>query len=146
MSTAGARGVAEFPVPLRAKVCGLAGALSVICRLAWRAPVTLGVKVTPIVQVALAATAAPAQVLEANAKSLAFAPVSATALIFSVALPLFVTVTITGALVVPCVVLASIIGLLGITVTPGVAGTTPLPESARICGLLEASSVNCKLA
>ena len=139
-------GVEEFPVPVSVKLWGLAGALSVICRLAWRVPVALGVKVMPTVQVALAATAAPVQVLEASAKSLAFAPVSVTALIFSVALPLFLIVTTTGALVAPCVVLGSIIGLLGITVTPGVAGARPLPESARICGLLEASSVNCKLA
>ena len=61
-------------------------------------------------------------------------------------LPLFVTVTAIGALVAPCVVLGRIIGLLGATVTPGVAGARPLPVSARICGLLDASSVNCKLA
>ena len=99
----------------------------------------------PIVQVALAATA-PVQVLEASAKSLAFAPLMVTPVIFRVALPLFVTVTMTGGLVAPCVVLGSIIGLLGTTVTPGVAGARPLPLRARICGLLEASSVNCKLA
>ena len=105
----------------------------------------LGVNVMRTVQVALAATA-PVQVLEASVKSAAFTPVSVTALIFRAALPLFVTVTMTGALVAPCVVLGSIIGLLGTTVTPGVAGARPLPLRARICGLLEASSVNCKLA
>jgi hypothetical protein len=103
------------------------------------------VNAMPIVQVALAATA-PVQVLEASAKSLAFAPVMVTPVIFRVALPLFVTVTMTGGLVAPCVVLGSIIGLLGTTVTPGVPGARPLPLRARICGLLEASSVNCKLA
>src|SRR6202163_4031285 len=98
------------------------------------------------VQVPLEATAAPVQVLEASGKSAAFAPVSVTALIFRVALPLFVTVTTTGPLVAPCVVLGSIIGLAGITVTAGVAGARPLPVRARIWGLLDASSVNCKLA
>ena len=102
--------------------------------------------VIPTVQVALAATAFPVQLSGASAKSPAFAPVSVTALTFRAALPLFVTVTAIGALVAPCVVLGRIIGLLGATVTPGVAGARPLPVSARICGLLEASSVNCKLA
>lgn len=105
----------------------------------------LGVNVMLTVQVALAATV-PLQVLDASVKSAAFTPVSVTALIFSAALPLFVIVTTTGALVAPCVVLGSIIGLLGATVTAGVAEARPLPLRARICGLLEASSVNCKLA
>jgi hypothetical protein len=100
----------------------------------------------PTVQVALAVTAAPVQVLETSVKSAAFAPMSATALTFRAALPLLVTVTTTGALVAPCVVLGSIIGLAGITVTAGVAGARPLPTRARIWGLLEASSVNSKLA
>src|ERR1700674_3830799 len=104
----------------------------------------LGVNVMPTLQVALGATA-PVQVLEASVKSAASTPVSVTALTFKVALPLFVTVTTTGALVAPWVVLGSIIGLLGATVTPGVAGASPLPLTARICGLLEASSENCKL-
>src|ERR1700722_10016474 len=99
----------------------------------------------PTLQVALAATAL-VQVLEANVKSAAFTPVSVTALIFRAAFPLFVMVTTTGALVTPCVVLGSIIGLLGATVTAGVAEARPLPLRARTCGLLEASSVNCKLA
>jgi hypothetical protein len=146
ITTAGAVGVGEFPVPMRLKLWGLAGALSAICRLPWRAPTALGVNVIPSVQLALAATAAPVQVLEASAKSLAFAPVTVTAPTFSGALPLFVIVTTSGALAAPCVVLGSIIGLLGTTVTAGVAGVRPLPLSARICGLLEASSVNCRLA
>jgi hypothetical protein len=86
------------------------------------------------------------QVSDVNAKSPAFTPVSVTALTFRVALPLFVTDTTTGALVTPCVAFGIIIGLLGVTVTPAVAGARPLPLRARICGLLDASSVNCKLA
>src|SRR3984893_13437919 len=100
----------------------------------------------PKVQVALEATAAPVQVLEVTAKSAAFAPVSVTALIFRVALPLFVTVTTTGALVATCVVLGSIIGQGGMTVRAAVASEGPEPVRARIWGLREASSVNCKLA
>jgi hypothetical protein len=95
-------------------------------------PVALGVNVIATVQVALAATATPVQVLEASAKSPAFAPVSARAPTFRVALPVFVIVTVTGALVAPCVVLGSVIGLLGTTVTPGVAGARPAPLRARI--------------
>jgi hypothetical protein len=63
--------------------------------------VACGVKLIPTVQVALADTAAPVQVLEASAKSAAFTPVSVTAVTFKMALPLFVTVTATGALVAP---------------------------------------------
>ena len=98
----------------------------------------------PIAQVALAATG-PMQVLDASAKSPAFTPVSVTELTFKVALPLFVTVTTTGALVVPCVVLGSTIGL-GATVTPGVPGASPLPVIATICGLAGALSVISRLA
>src|ERR1700730_12861673 len=97
------------------------------------------------VQVALAATA-PVQVLEASAKSAAFTPVSVTTLTFRAALPLFVTVTTTGALVAPWVVLGSIIGLLGATVTPGVAGARPLPVITTTWGLAGALSVICRLA
>jgi hypothetical protein len=107
-------------------------------------PTALGVNAMSIVQVALAGTAL-VQVLEARAKSPAFNPVRITELTFKVALPLFVTVTTTGALVAPWLVLGSIMGLLGATVTAGIAGARPLPLRARICGLLEAP-VNCKLA
>jgi hypothetical protein len=79
-------------------------------------------------------------------KSAALTPVRVTAVTLRVALPVLVTVTTTGALVVPWVVPGSMIGLLGITARPGVAGVMPLPLRARICGLLEASSVNCNLA
>src|SRR5436305_5714454 len=44
-----------LPVPLRATECGLPAALSLIVTLALRDPVTLGVNVTLMVQVALAA-------------------------------------------------------------------------------------------
>jgi len=48
------------PVPVRARVCGLLPASSVIVRVPVRAPSTLGVKVMVIVQVALFATGVPA--------------------------------------------------------------------------------------
>ena len=105
-----------------------------------RVPVAPGVNVTPTVQVALAANAAPLQVLVAAAKSPAFVPAMETVVMFSVALPLFVTVTTTGALATPCAVLGNITGLAGVIVTAGVDAARPLPISARICGLPEASS------
>ncbi len=43
------------PVPDNATVCGLPAALSVIFKIALRAPVVVGLKVTLIVQLALAA-------------------------------------------------------------------------------------------
>lgn len=43
------------PLPLKATDCGLPGALSLILTLALRVPMTVGVKVTLMVQEALAA-------------------------------------------------------------------------------------------
>ncbi len=48
-----------IPVPLRLTLCGLFGALSVIDSVPVRVPVTVGVKVTLIVQLAPAATEVP---------------------------------------------------------------------------------------
>src|SRR3981081_1525500 len=58
--TAGLRGVAAVPVPLRDQLGGLPAALSVICKPACRTPVALGVNVIAIKQDDPAATVAPA--------------------------------------------------------------------------------------
>jgi hypothetical protein len=78
-------------------------ALSVRLIPAVRVPVPLGLKVTLIVQLAPAATLAPAQVLTVSGKSLALFPPSGVPEIVSVAVPLLVTITVCGALVVPTV-------------------------------------------
>ena len=87
------------PVPVRLIVCGLPAALSVIAREAVREPVAEGVKVTLIVQLAPAATLVP-QVFVC-AKSPLLVPVTAMLVMLSAAVPLFVSVTVCAALVVP---------------------------------------------
>ncbi len=88
------------PVPLKLTDCGLPLALSVSVRLPERLPVMVGVNVTLITQLPLAAT----EVLvlhvvpvAATAKS----PVAARLVKVSDAVPLLVTVTALAALVVP---------------------------------------------
>ena len=105
-----------IPVPLSEIPCGLSNALSLICKVAWRNPVAEGVNVALMVQVALAARAAPVQVPVA-AKSAAFAPVTATVVIFSGAVPELVTVRTTGELVTFWVVSGNEIGPEGVMVT-----------------------------
>jgi hypothetical protein len=88
------------PVPLKLTVCGLPLALSVSVRLPERLPVAVGVNVTLITQLALAATGALVlQVvpLAAIAKS----PVAAMLVKLRGAVPLLVTVTALGEPVVP---------------------------------------------
>ncbi len=72
--------------------------MSVMLTAAVRAPVAVGVKVTLMVQLAPAATALP-QVF-VWAKSLLFVPVIAMPAMFSVALPVLVSVTVCRELVV----------------------------------------------
>ena|SRR5579863_8840979 len=89
----GARPIEKsVPVPLSPTACGLPGALSVNFNDAVSPPVVLGVKVTFTTQLPLTATLVPVQVWPLNAKSPAFAPLIAIALIVRAELPLFVTV------------------------------------------------------
>lgn len=88
-----------LPVPVRVMACGLPEALSVMLTDAERLPEAVGVKVTLIEQLPPAATGLPQVLL--SAKSPEFAPVTPTVLMFSVVLPLLLTVTIWAALVVP---------------------------------------------
>jgi hypothetical protein len=87
------------PVPERPTVWGLPVALSVMATLAVRLPVAEGLKVTLMLQLALAARLA-GQVL-VWLKSLALVPVSPMLLMLRDAVPLLVKVTIWAALVVP---------------------------------------------
>jgi hypothetical protein len=81
-------------------VCGLPEALSLMLSVAFRAPVVVGVKVTVMVQELAGATLAPVQVSPVLAKSPGFEPVKLTPEIASVAAPVLVTVSVSGALVV----------------------------------------------
>ena len=91
------------PVPTRATICGLPGALSLNVKLPWREPFAVGVKVTLTAQLAPANTVAP-QVLLEIAKS----PLAAILEMFSVAVPVLVHVTLFGLLVTPMTVLGKL--------------------------------------
>jgi hypothetical protein len=85
-------------VPERLTVCGLPLALSVMLSEAASAPAREGVKVTAIVQLALAATELP-QVSPVSAKSLALVPVTARLVMLKVALPVLLRVKVCAELV-----------------------------------------------
>jgi|SRR5215467_591147 len=90
------------PVPLNGKECGLPEALSVIENEAERAPEAAGVKVAPSVQLFVGvSTVVPVHVVPDEMKSVMFMPVMDTAVIFRFALPVFVSVALIAALVVP---------------------------------------------
>jgi hypothetical protein len=142
--TAGPAGA--VPMPVSVALCGLPFALSAACRVAVRVPVPPGVNVTATVQVAFAANPAPSQVFAESAKSPAFVPVTVNVVMFKAALPLFVIVTVTGVLATPCTVLGNMIGLVGVIVTAGEEAASPLPVSARVCGLPSAASAISRFA
>ena len=81
----------ETPVPERLTDWGLPAALSVMARAAARLPAAEGVKVTLIVQLALAATEMPQ--LLVWAKSLALAPKTAMLVTLKAELPELLRVT-----------------------------------------------------
>ncbi len=83
------------PVPLSATVCGLLAALSAMVRVPARLPAAVGVKVTLIAQLAPAAIDA-AQLLLAP-KS----PLAAMLVMLKAAFPVFLSVTVCGALAIP---------------------------------------------
>ena len=94
-------GAGVTPVPLSVTDCGLSPALSLMLTLALRAPVTLGVKVTLIVQLLPAGNVLGlmGQVLVC-AKSPALVPATLIVVIVRSAVPLLVSVTVCAALVV----------------------------------------------
>ena len=133
------------PVPLNATICGLPVALSAIFNVAIRAPFACGVNNTLIVQLAPAANVPvglhPELVFgSGTAKSPAFAPLTVKPVKFTGPVLVFITVTLSGALVVvsACDPNAK---LLGVTVTVAVPGV-PVPVSVTVCGLPVALSVN----
>src|SRR5579862_9587369 len=97
----------------------------------------LGVKLTTVWQEGAETVAA--QVLEASAKSAAFAPVSAGVPV-KVTGPLAIVRTIGPLADVVCNCTPPKFRLVGLIVSVGVAGT-PVPLTATVCGLPVASSV-----
>jgi hypothetical protein len=88
-----------IPVPLRETICGLPGALSVMLSAAVRVPDAVGLNLTLMLQLAPAGSELP-QVWVCT-KSPALVPVIAMLLMVKLAVPVLLSVTIFGALVVP---------------------------------------------
>jgi hypothetical protein len=129
------------PVPVKGTVWGLPGASSVNDRLALNAKADKGVKVTETVQVDDAARVV-LQVFDEIAKLLAFVPVIAIELMFSVALPVFVSVVVMGAEVVFNVWLPK----AREDGEKPVPACVPFPVKATFCGLAGALSVKVRFA
>jgi hypothetical protein len=123
------------PVPVRLMVCGLPVALSAMDSTADRVPFAVGLKVTLMVQLPLAATEPP-QVL-VWAKSPALAPVKLRPETVSMTLPVLLSVTVCAALVVPTDWELNV-KLVAERLT---AEEVPVPERPIVCGLLAALSV-----
>ena len=104
--------------------------MSLTVRVPFRVPVTVGVKVTLIVQLELAANVAGQLLIWAKS------PVAWMLVMFNAALPLLVRVTLCAALEVPT-------GWLGKNKVVGVklAVVEPVPVRFAICGLPYASSL-----
>jgi hypothetical protein len=131
-------GAGAIPVPERLTLWGLPAASSLMATLALSLPVVEGVKVTVMVQLALAARVpAPTGQVLVWAKSLALVPVSPMLLMVRGAVPLLVSVTLFPALVVPMSWVPNA-RLVGLRVT---AGAVPVPVRATVCGLPLALSV-----
>src|SRR5208282_4477116 len=109
-------------VPVKDTCCGLAAALSVNVMLPVSVPAAVGVKVTEMVQLALAARLVP-QVLVC-----AKLPVAAMPLIDRAPAPVFFKVIVCAALVVPTVWLAKV-RLVGEKLTAGVGAAAIVIDS-----------------
>lgn len=92
-------GLVVVPVPFSVAVCGLLASLSATLSVAVTAPVAVGVNVTLIVQLAPTANVVPHALV--SAKDAAAEPVMLTAMLFTVAVLLFFSVTVCAVLVVP---------------------------------------------
>ncbi len=131
--TAGPEGV---PVPIKLITCGLPPALSVMVIAPARVPMAVGAKLTLIVQLAPAATLPPfGQVMpDAGKKS----PLGTMLAMVNAALPVLVSVTVCGALIVPSAWLGNV-RLIGDSLTAGPVSTA-LPVRLIFCGLSAALS------
>lgn len=119
------------PVPVSAILLGLPPALSVMVKLPLRAPATVGLNVTKIVQFAAAGTDPP---LVQVPPDLAKSPLITIVDKASAALPVLLTVTVCAALVVLICTLPKL-KLAGSGPTTGDKAATPLPARAMACGL-----------
>ena len=126
----------SWPVALRARVCGLPPALSVNERLPEAAPPAVGVKVIGTVHDPDAATGLETEQVVPEAV-IAKGPVVPIAVKVRFALPVFVTLTVCGGLVVPTGSGEKVGGAGKLTMGP-----VPVPLKLTVCGLLAALSAN----
>ena len=131
-----------LPVPLRLTVCGEPAALSDTESVAVKFVADAGLKVTEIVQLALAFKEL-AQVL-VWLKSLGLAPVIVMPPMVSEALPVFLSVTVWAAAVVPVSVVK--LSELGVSETTGALAAIPVPLRAAVWGAPGALSVTVSVA
>src|SRR5437660_2191944 len=125
------------PAPVRLTVCGLPEVLSVARRLPVRVPDAVGENVTLMAQFPPTATELPQ--LSVSAKS----PLVEIVVIAKAAEPVFVSVTVCAALVVPTVWLAKV-SEVGERLAIGV-GAEPLPVTPVVGALPEAFKVPLQL-
>jgi len=114
--------------PVRVLVCGEPAALSVTVSVAESVPAALGAKTTEIVQEPPAASALPQLFVEVNEELLV--PATLMLLMFSVALPVFVSVAVCAAVVVP-VDIDPKSSLEGVSVAAGAAVLVPVPVNVE---------------
>ena len=122
------------PVPDRVTICGLPLALSVTVIVPGWLPVAVGVNVTLMVQFAPAATDVPQVLL------CAYCVLAAMLVMLSAVLPMLLSVTVCGPLVVPDAWLPKLT-LFEDRLTTGPAAAVPVPVKLTVCGLPAALSV-----
>ncbi len=112
--------------------------MSVTLSVPVRAPATVGLKATYTEQLALAANVVPQP--SSSSKEVAFVPLSVIEVSVTTVDPEFVRVTIWRSLVLPIAVLGNASDVaLKLSVEAALA---PVPDSATVCAVLDAESVN----
>ena len=125
------------PVPASEMLCGLPDALSATDSEALRAPIAVGLNMMLIVQFAPAATLEPHALVSVKSPLFAPAMLMPEPPNVSVAVPVFVRVTVLAVLVV----LMSWFPKLRLVVPPKLTvGAVPVPVRETVCGLPEALS------
>jgi hypothetical protein len=121
-------GFVPVPVPVIGTVCGLFAALSVRMNVAERVPDAVGENVIETLQLVPGASVRPEQPSLVCVKSSAFVPRVAALEMKSPAFPVFVTVIVCGALVVP-IACAAKVNDVGVKLTAGApaGGGVPPP-------------------
>lgn len=130
------------PVPFRVVDCGDPDALSATCSVAEKAAAEAGVNVTEIVHLEPAASDCPHVLV--SLKSLGFAPAMAMPLMLRVALPVFESVAVCAAVVVPDTAVNA--NVPGVSEATGAGGGVPVPISVADCVVGVALSVTVSVA